>query len=379
MAHMADNTPPRRILALSGGGVRGIVEVAFLEAAEAAYKRRFGTDTQLCDVFHLIGGTSTGALVATALLLGLPLSRIKAFYLEQASDFFERRRWLGSLRPGGVFDSDALEREFRDTVGDISLGDPAFRTYLAIVTKRLDTGSPWILNNIPTAPYYEDAKDGSYLGNRHYPVAPLLRAATAAPTFFEQQSLQIGPGQRATFVDGGLSPHNDPSLALLQLARLSAFGLDWPVGEAQLFVLSVGTGRFRQRIRPELAERAWPLQLAYLAMRGMVGDAETHTLAMMQWLGKSRQPVTVNSEIGSLADDHLTPEPIFSFLRLDLPLEQAELRSAGLDVSPRELRQFQRFDDPGIIQPIYDLTQAYIAATLDLDALLADEPDHSNC
>lgn len=374
MARAVETALPRRILALSGGGVRGIVEVAFLEAAETVYKRRFGPETQLCDIFHLIGGTSTGALIATALSLGLPLSRIKAFYLEQASEFFERRRWLGGIRPGGVFDSDALEREFRGTVGDILLGDPAFRTYLAIVTKRLDTGSPWIVNNIPTAPYFEDAPDGSYLGNRQYPVAQLLRAATAAPTFFEQQSLQIGPGQRATFVDGGLSPHNDPSLALLKLARLSAFGLNWPVGEEQLFVLSVGAGRFRQRIKPALAEKAWPLQLAYLAMRGMVGDAEEHTLAMMQWLGKSRRPICVNSEIGSLADDHLTPDPIFSFLRLDLPLEEAELKSAGLDVPAGDLRRFRRFDDPGIIRPIYDLTRAYIDATLDLDTLLMDPP-----
>ena len=42
----------RRILALSGGGVRGIVEVAFLEAIEAEYRRR-GHDGPLHETFDL--------------------------------------------------------------------------------------------------------------------------------------------------------------------------------------------------------------------------------------------------------------------------------------------------------------------------------------
>ncbi len=352
--------------------MRGIVEVAFLEAVEASYRKRLGANTRLCDVFDLIGGTSTGALIATSLSLGLPLQQVRSFYLDQASAFFEQRRWLGSVRRGGVFDSLALEDAYRDAIGDIKLGDPAFETYLAIIAKRLDTGSPWLFNNIPSAPYFKDPADGSYLGNENYVVARLLRAATAAPVFFEQHTMQIAPDENATFVDGGLSPFNDPSLALLQLARLKAFGLNWPVGPEALFFLSIGTGRFRQHVPSRLAQRAWPLQLAYLSMRGMVSDSETLSLAMMQWLGRSRRPELINSEIGTLEDDDLAPAPLFSFLRLDLPLEVEELRAAGLDVRARDIKRFQRFDDPGIIRPLYDLTRTYIDATLDLDMLLED-------
>lgn len=39
---------PKRILALSGGGARGIVEVAFLEAIERSYQARFGADKRSC-------------------------------------------------------------------------------------------------------------------------------------------------------------------------------------------------------------------------------------------------------------------------------------------------------------------------------------------
>ena len=79
--HSAGVSQRKRILALSGGGVRGIVEVAFLEAVEASYKRQFGSSTSLNDLFHLVGGTSTGAILATAVSLRLPLASQRGFDL----------------------------------------------------------------------------------------------------------------------------------------------------------------------------------------------------------------------------------------------------------------------------------------------------------
>lgn len=360
----------KRILALSGGGVRGVVEVAFLEAVEASYKARHGPDTRLCDLFHLVGGTSTGALIATAVALGHPLDRIADFYLNRAARFFDRRRWW-SFGQAAAFDGDALEAELRRDVGDLTLGSEALQTYLAIITKRLDTGSPWIVNNIPTAPYFDDPVDGSYLGNRHYRLSSLLRASTAAPTLFDQHSIDVLPdGPPGVFIDGGLSPYNDPSLALLKLARLSAFGLQWPAGPENLFVLSIGTGRHRPKLPARFAARLSPLRTAYLALRGVQVDTEQHSLAMMEWLGTSRMPAYINSEVGQLDCDSLMGEAAFSFLRLDIPLEEAPLRDAGFDISERELRTLRRIDHPGSITPLYELSRDYIRATLDLDALL---------
>ena len=39
-----------------------------------------------------------------------------------------------------------------------------------------------------------------------------------------------------------MSPHNDPALQLLWLATLEGFGLEWPLGERQLLIVSAGTG-----------------------------------------------------------------------------------------------------------------------------------------
>ncbi|MGC9371246.1 MAG: patatin-like phospholipase family protein [Paracoccaceae bacterium] len=360
----------KRLLALSGGGVRGIVEVAFLEAVERVYRARRGPEARLSDIFDLVGGTSTGALIAAGIALGRPVSEIAGFYLGRAPALFGAgQRWRFGFAP--VFDSDRLEAEIRREVGELTLGDPALRTYLAIVMKRLDTGSPWIVSNIPHAPYFEDPADGGFIGNRNYPLARLLRASSAAPTYFRQQTLDIVPGEPpGVFVDGGASPYNDPSLALLMLARMRAFGLCWPAGEDRLFVLSLGTGRFRQRVPPESAARAGPLRLALDTLTALVGDAELQTLTLMEWLGRSCAPEVINGEIGRLGDDNAFGAPQFAYLRLDLPLERDPLASLGIDLADGDLARFRRIDDPGIILPLYELAREVCARRYDLDQLL---------
>lgn len=346
--------------------MRGVVEVAFLEAVEAAYKRRFGDGVKLCDLFHLVGGSSTGALIATAVALGHPMERIKDFYLTRAAAFFSYKRWWRFGR-APVFDCERLETEFRRDVGDLTLGDPLLKTLLAIMIKRLDTGSPWIVSNIPSAPYFEDPPDGSFRGNRHFQLARLLRATTAAPLFFSQKAIRLhADGAKGVFVDGGLSPYNDPSLALLQLARMKAFGLRWDLGAENLFVLSIGTGRQRVRIDAEVAARKGPLGVLAASLRSVLSDNEMHTLTMMEWIGQSAAPSPINSEIGDLVQDTLCDTPLFQFLRLDVPLDP----DGPLGLSQADAKRLARIDAPDTIAELYDLTRAHCAANWDLDAIL---------
>lgn len=358
-------TAPRRILALSGGGLRGIIEVAFLEAIEAEYRRRYGPG-QICDWFDLIGGTSTGALIATALALGKPLSDIRDFYLIRAKTFFSDRKWWKyGLAP--VFDCAGLERELRRDVGHLTLGDPAFRTHLAIVTKRLDTGAPWIVSNIPTSPYFSDGPDGQWVGNRHYEVARLLRAASAAPTLFSHQELEIVRGQPpGVFVDGGLSVYNDPSLALLRLARLRAFGLNWPLGPENLFIMSLGAGRLRARIPLHRVRNTSALVHAVRSLLGVSADGDQISLTMMEWLGTSPHPAQIDSEIGTLAEEYLAEYPLFTYLRLDMSLEENDLRALGHNPDVVGFRHLQAIDRPESVEALYELAKIHLHKNFNL-------------
>src|ERR1700728_3300194 len=84
---------PKRLLALDGRGVRGALTIAFLERIEALLGQRYGPDVRLGDHFALVGGTSTGAIIAGALALGYRTAEVKRFYLELAPFAFKRQRW----------------------------------------------------------------------------------------------------------------------------------------------------------------------------------------------------------------------------------------------------------------------------------------------
>lgn len=61
---------PKRILALDGGGIRGAITIAFLIKIETILKKLFGRETRISDYFDLIGGTSSGAILAGAAAVG---------------------------------------------------------------------------------------------------------------------------------------------------------------------------------------------------------------------------------------------------------------------------------------------------------------------
>jgi hypothetical protein len=101
---------PKRILALDGGGVRGAISVAFLERIESIISERLGIEARLGDWFDLVGGTSTGALIAGALALGFRTEQVKEFYLRLAPRAFQPTRW-GIPLFQAKFNADGLRAE----------------------------------------------------------------------------------------------------------------------------------------------------------------------------------------------------------------------------------------------------------------------------
>ncbi len=83
---------PKRILALDGGGIRGALTVGFLKRIEQILRERHGRpDLLLCDYFDLIGGTSTGAIIAAALSIGMSADEVTRSYLEFGGEVFNDR------------------------------------------------------------------------------------------------------------------------------------------------------------------------------------------------------------------------------------------------------------------------------------------------
>lgn len=346
----------KRVLSLDGGGVRGAVIIAFLEEIERQIARIAGKNTRLCEWFDLIGGTSTGAIIAAGLALGHSAVEMRRFYERLAPRVFKRSPWR-VLGIQSKFDAANLMNELDGVVGDRTLDSKDLKTRLAIITKRLDTGSPWVLTNNPSSFYWETPADQSFIGNRHYPLKQVLRASAAAPHFFDPQQVTVVAGMPpGLFVDGGVSPFNNPAIMLTMVATLPQYGLSFPTGADQLQIVSIGTGSFRQRLSAKQAQNTRAIVVALRALVTQIGDAQQQVQALMAWLGTSPTPWIVNSELGDLGQIAGPCPPLFQYLRYDICLEREWLLGdLQQDVPEGRIRLLQQMDNPAMIPELYRL------------------------
>lgn len=288
---------PKRILSLDGGGLRGIMSLGLLRRMERVLRERHRRqDLVLADYFDLIGGTSTGAVIAAGLALGWDVARIFDLYQQLGRTVLSRRRWwIERAR----FEAAPLESALRGALGDHTLGDESVLTGLCIVTKRADTGSTWPLLNHPHSNFYDV--------NRSILLRDAVRASTAAPTFFEPEKLSVRPGEYGAFVDGGVSMASNPALQLFLVATLSGFHFNWPIGEHQLLLVSVGTGVWRRDddVHRVASQRLlnWAQDVPLMLME----DANWQNQLLLQFLSRSQTPWPIDSEVGDLSADLLTP------------------------------------------------------------------------
>ena len=344
----------KTIFSFDGGGVRGAITVAFLERIEQVLQEVSGR--ALVKNVNLAGGTSTGAIIAAAVSLGYSAQDVRRFYFDLAPKVFQRSR---SRIPGiqSRFKAKLLKNEIVELCGERTLGSPDLQTGFALALKRMDTGSPWILSNNPNNLFWNDPVDGSYLGNRHYRLADVLRASTAAPHYFEPERIKIMEGQPpGLFVDGGVSPYNNPALGLLQMVTIPSVGYGWETGIDKLRIVSIGTGSFRDLMDPASARRLPAAGLAVKALTGLINNNSTQVLALMQMLGETPTRWTINSEIGDLSGVLLAKEPLFHFLRYDVRLEKDWLRQElDIDISDSELTHLRLMDQPKTIPRLYEI------------------------
>jgi predicted acylesterase/phospholipase RssA len=233
---------PRKILALDGGGIRGLITLGVLarleeELAAATGK---GADFRLCDYFDLIGGTSTGAIIATGLARGMSVDEITSFYREFGKEAFSPRRLLERWK--SRYDDKALKALLQDTFGaDTTLHPGHLRCLLVVVTRNATTDSAWPISSNPFAKYNDPSLADC---NLSIPLWQLVRASTAAPTYFPPEVVRWDKqgGKTFVFVDGGTTPYNNPAFLLFRMATVPAYRLEWPIGEEDMLVVSVGTG-----------------------------------------------------------------------------------------------------------------------------------------
>jgi len=326
--HLKRDGTPKRILALDGGGLRGILSLAILRTIEDALRQRHGADAdfRLSHYFDLIAGTSTGAIIAATLALGWTVEQIETKYMELGTRVF-RKSFLrdGLLR--AKYDDARLIEELKAVYGaDTTLGSQALESGLLIVTKRIDTGSSWPISNNPQGKYFADRPSG-VVGNGGYPLWQVVRASTAAPSYFDSEMITIAqvPGRlpaQGEFVDGGVSPFNNPSLMAVMYATLDGYRIGWPMGVDKLLLVSVGTGSADPAVkRSNLAAEA-----AIKSLTALLNDCASLQEIVLQWMSASRTARLIDREIGDLRNDLVAGAPLMTYLRYNVDLQADQVR-----------------------------------------------------
>jgi uncharacterized protein len=353
--HLDPSVTPKRILALDGGGIRGVLTVGLLREIEALLRKRFGGDAgfRLAHYFDLIGGTSTGAIIAAGLALGMSVDEIHAHYLSLGNAVFKR----SLLRKGIVrhkFDAADVSRALKSVFGERTLASQDFETGLMVMAKRLDTGSPWPLTNNPRAKYFGLRPNSRTIPNGEFPLWRVVRASTAAPHYFEPEEIQISKADPARglkavsgeFVDGGVSTANNPALQLVLTATLEGCSFGWQTGADKLLVVSVGTGRKDPALGLSSGLKATAAAHALLALKSLMDDCSELVETLMQWLSVSPTARDIDREILKAAPP-LSGGPLLHYVRYNVFFErQWGAEHLGLDWSEEQIAALALMDEP---------------------------------
>ncbi|MGH2619385.1 MAG: patatin-like phospholipase family protein [Anaerolineales bacterium] len=241
----------KTILSIDGGGVRGIIPLACLVQIEAQ-------EGKPCkEIFDMIAGTSTGAVIAAGLALGVSARGVLALYRNlaesafQALPFWKIAANLGNHRYSNQFISRTLseigaDRELNSLPIDI-----------LITGKNTATGR--------TDFFVRDNPGNASLWGK-LSLRDSVLASIGAPTFFPAHSASLG-GIQHTWVDGGVGVAGNPCYqAAVEAIHYSGGG--YPPGDTRL--LSLGTGSSPHSINPK---RASFLQWAEWVLIEMLEDA----------------------------------------------------------------------------------------------------------
>jgi len=241
----------KTILSIDGGGVRGIIPLACLIQLEAQ-------EGKPCkEIFNMIAGTSTGAVIAAGLAIGVSARGLLALYRNlaesafQALPFWKIAANLGNHRYSNEFISRTLseigaDRELNSLPVDILI------TGKNTATSRTDF-------------FVRDNPGNASLWGR-LSLRDSVLASIAAPTYFPAHSAELG-GVQHTWVDGGVGVAGNPCYqAAVEAIHYSAGA--YPPGDTRL--LSFGTGSSPHPVNPK---RASFLQWAEWVFIEMLEDA----------------------------------------------------------------------------------------------------------
>jgi patatin-like phospholipase/acyl hydrolase len=313
------------VLSIDGGGIRGIVPARILQEIEER------TGKPIAELFDMIGGTSTGAIVGAGLAVPDPEDptkprhsalELKNFYYTYGPKIFPELKFksLRKLSSAALYDPKPLEDALNEKLGDAKMKDSL--THLLIPATDIKNFRPvWIT-------HLKGQKDTSREGWSSMKMKDAVRASTTAPTYFPSKYYQTTPDEdmpnvthRHALIDGGFFAGNCMRRLMTQARKLAP-------PDAEIVVVHLGTGNVENSLSPEEFNKLGPI--------GMISKSNGNLLLSL----------VVNMSLIDVAND-LKDEIGDRFISFDGVIDENEDPNSPAasmdDASVGNLRRLEKF------------------------------------
>jgi len=227
-----------KILAIDGGGIRGIFAAQILKRIKDELKIEFHKE------FNLIAGTSTGSIVAGGLAIDYPIESIVSLYKNEGEKIFQRNYsdrlnwWNWKALLASKYDSAYLKKTLNGIFKDATLSQT--KAKLIIPASDISNGNVFV---------FKSNYDPNFVRDKDTRIADAVLASCSAPTFFNPHRVK-----EYLLADGGLWANN-PSL----VALTEAMGRRFNIPKDDIRILSIGTGIGKKYYDPKDYNKNWGL------------------------------------------------------------------------------------------------------------------------
>jgi patatin-like phospholipase/acyl hydrolase len=255
---------PLRVLSIDGGGIRGIIPALVLAELERRTRR------PTAQLFDLVAGTSTGGILALALVAPKPdgepaysAADLVGLYEHEGAAIFATSVWLRIpiLRTllellGTKYPARNIEQVLRRFFGEVRLSQALVP--VLVTGYELEKRDPWFFRS-------ERAKTRR---GYDFPMRDVARATSAAPTYFPPFGIR-GPRQEPAWalVDGGVYANNPAMCAYVEARSSHPDATD-------ILVVTLGTGQTARPIAYRQAKR-WGIAGWARPLLSVVFDGES--------------------------------------------------------------------------------------------------------
>lgn len=283
-------TNPYRVLSIDGGGVRGLYSACLLHGLAQRVARTTGqaaeSNLDVGKAFDMVVGTSTGAILATALAAGRPLEEVIELYKSKAKEIFpsptpsvssrsKLMKWMWTYRKKASGSASNLKKALEEVLKSETVGEMFARRNIALCIPTIDaeTQKAWVYKT----PH--DQKHNRLQRDNNYELVDVCMSSASAPVVFPLHKVS-DPNSASEnynwFVDGGLWANNPVMVALVE--ALSFAPKDVPI---ELISVSTCPPFKAPPIGDENADRGIADWKAGLGMLEMGLDAQSSAYAYM--------------------------------------------------------------------------------------------------